>query len=100
MSLTINCVLSYVENSTLMFVPDTDSDIEKLQKHSVTCNGQFRVKIGKNHKIPDDLLVLAGHHMTITVKCIKYKFTKQVNNAVSTTHAGTRLTLINYKVKT
>lgn len=97
--LSINCVLSYIESGaspTLIFVPETQQDTEKLLKHNVTCKNQFRVKLPKKTtEVPIDLV--PGTHMNIMVKCIKYKFTQTLpNGIISVTHEGTKLTLIKF----
>lgn len=90
--LSINCVLSYIENSfTCVFVPETIEDIEKLSRHQVSCKGQFKIKVKGV-----DMTPLLGHHMTIEVQLSRYKFSKKsYNGMMSQTFEGNKLKLIN-----
>lgn len=100
MLLSINCIFSYIDESknTLVFVPEEDADEQKLLKHKVACNGQFRVKMNKKSGIPNDIRACVGKHGTLYAKCVKYKI-KQTNDVATTTHSGNRLIFVNLKCK-
>lgn len=100
-TLSINCVLSYIEESSnglsLYFVAEEAKDVEKLTKHKIAYNNQFKVKLNKKSTSADNFKTLIGQHMCIEVKCIKYKFTNKESSTTTVTYEGNRLVLVGIK---